>query len=213
MLKINGISKTFVIKKKTYRILEKIHLDINTGDIFGLIGKTGSGKTTLLRIMNGFLKADNEENIIRKFTRMESSMIFQHFNLLHNLNVFDNAALPLKLRKITNKDIDHKINNLLQMFGLLEIKNAYPKILSGGQKQRLAIVRSLSILPKIIFCDEPTSALDEETSQDILKIIKEINQRYKTTIVFVSHDMKIIQNLCNKIAILEKGLIIKQMHI
>ncbi|MDV3198396.1 MAG: ATP-binding cassette domain-containing protein [Vigna little leaf phytoplasma] len=213
MLKINRISKTFVIKKKTYRILEKIHLDINTGDIFGLIGKTGSGKTTLLRIMNGFLKADNEENIIRKFTRMESSMIFQHFNLLHNLNVFDNAALPLKLRKITNKDIDHKINNLLQMFGLLEIKNAYPKILSGGQKQRLAIVRSLSILPKIIFCDEPTSALDEETSQDILKIIKEINQRYKTTIVFVSHDMKIIRNLCNKIAILEKGLIIKQMHI
>ncbi|PQP79436.1 ABC transporter ATP-binding protein [Candidatus Phytoplasma phoenicium] len=213
MLKMNGISKTFLINKKPFKVLQKIYLEIKSGDIFGLLGSTGSGKTTLLRIMNGFIKSDNEQNITRGFTHIESAMIFQNFNLLHNLNVFENAALPLKLRKIPKKEINDKINHLLEIVGLLPFKNNYPKNLSGGQKQRVAIVRALSINPKIIFCDEPTSSLDYTTGFNILKIIKDIHHQFKTTIVLISHDIKVIKCLCNKVIILDKGFIVKNINL
>ncbi|MFP7699512.1 ATP-binding cassette domain-containing protein [Candidatus Phytoplasma pyri] len=210
MIKLENISKTFYIKKKPFKILKKINLKVKKNEIFGLIGNTGCGKTTLLRIMSGFIQPD-ENNIIRKFDHLESSMIFQNFNLLNNLNVFENAALPLKLRNFSKKKIISRINYLLEYFKLKKFKKAYPNQISGGQKQKISIIRALSIYPKIIFCDEPTSSLDSYSSYEILKLIKEINNNFKTTIVLVSHDISIIKNLCHRVAILEKGEIIKEI--
>ncbi|WP_334347392.1 ATP-binding cassette domain-containing protein [Candidatus Phytoplasma prunorum] len=212
MIKLENISKTFYIKKKPFKILKKINLEVKKNEIFGLVGNTGCGKTTLLRIMSGFIQPD-ENNVIRKFDRLESSMVFQNFNLLNNLNVFENAALSLKLRNFSKQKIISKINNLLEYVKLKKLKNAYPNQISGGQKQKISIIRALSIQPKIIFCDEPTSNLDNYDSYEILKLIKEINNNFKTTMILVSHNISIIKNLCHRVAILEKGKIIKEINL
>ncbi|CAP18344.1 ABC-type methionine transport system, ATPase component [Candidatus Phytoplasma mali] len=212
MIKLKNISKTFYIKKKPFKILKKINLEVEKNEIFGLVGNTGCGKTTLLRIMSGFIQPD-ENNIIRKFDRLESAMIFQNFNLLNNLNVFENAALPLKLRNFPKQKIVSRINDLLEYVKLTKLKNAYPNQISGGQKQKISIIRALAIHPKIIFCDEPTSSLDNYASYEILKLIKEINNNFKTTIILVSHNISVIKNLCHRVAILEKGKITKEINL
>jgi D-methionine transport system ATP-binding protein len=211
MIKIKNLYKTFFFKKKSISVLENINLEIKPKKIFGLVGNTGSGKTTLLNIMIGILEPDNNNQTIiqKKFDKYQSSMIFQNFNLLNNINVLDNILLPLKIRKTIKKDTMKKVLEIINFVGLKKFIYLYPKHLSGGQKQRVAIARSLVYEPKIIFCDEPTSSLNQESTQKVLELFYLINKKFKTTIVLVSHDVSVIKTLCSEVAILEKKKIEK----
>ncbi|AGL90198.1 ATP-binding cassette domain-containing protein [Candidatus Phytoplasma australiense] len=211
MIKIKNLCKTFIINKIPVPILKNITLTINKGEFFGLVGSSGSGKTTLLKIMNDFLQPDHASvQVFQKdFNRLESAMIFQNFNLLNNLNVFENVALPLKIRKYNQETIQKEVKRFLLFVGLQDFATAYPKTLSGGQKQRVAIARALIYKPQIIFCDEPTYALDEVTSKEILILLQKTNQQLKTTIVLVSHNVSVIKSLCQRVAILDQGKLIK----
>lgn len=212
MIRLEGISHDF----KPRRILNDINIDIKPREVYGLVGNTGSGKSTLLRIMNGFIEptmgnvylmgeALTKEN--RGKLVKQTSMIFQHFNLLSNLNVLENVLLPNKLRKMDKEKSIEKARRFLKFVGLQDYENAYIKTLSGGQKQRVAIARTLMSEPEIIFCDEPTSALDGEMRQEVLKLLRDINEQMGTTIVIVSHDISVIQAMCHRAAILEDGQI------
>ncbi|WCA22587.1 ATP-binding cassette domain-containing protein [Candidatus Phytoplasma oryzae] len=209
MINVKNISKTFLINKKIFSVLNNINLKIYSQEIFGLVGDTGSGKTTLLNILFGFLKPDyNSRTFIRRnFDRYQSAMIFQNFNLLKNLTVFDNVSLPLKIRKVFTKKEKKKIFDIIDFVGLKDYIHFYPHNLSGGQKQRAAIARSLVYEPKIIFCDEPTSSLNINSVKNILNLFYRINNKLKTTIVLVSHDPFVIKTICNRVAILNKGKI------
>lgn len=212
MIRLEGISHDF----KPRRILSDINIDIKPREVYGLVGNTGSGKSTLLRIMNGFIEATKGQVYLmgEKMTKenrgklvKRTSMIFQHFNLLSNLNVLENVLLPNKLRKMDKEKSVDKARHFLKFVGLQDYENAYIKTLSGGQKQRVAIARTLMSEPEIIFCDEPTSALDGKMRQEVLKLLRDINEQMGTTIVIVSHDISVIQAMCHRAAILEDGQI------
>lgn len=216
MIRFENVSKCFEINGQDTLIIDDINLEIHKKDIFGLVGETASGKSTILRMMTGFMAPDSGKiylmgQELNQSTRLElvkdTSMIFQHFNLLGNLNVIENVLLPMKWRKGETAKNRERARELLSFVGLANFENSYIKTLSGGQKQRVAIARSLMTKPKLIFCDEPTSALDEQMSYEILNLLKEINEKFDTTIVIVSHDISVIKALCNRVAIIEDGAI------
>lgn len=216
MIKFNNVNKVYELNGNDTHILKDINFRVNNGDIFGIIGKTGSGKSTLIKLMNGFIEPDSGEILIdgerlTKKTRStiikETSMIFQNYNLLNNLNVLNNILLPLKLRKNNLKVHLERANELLEFVGLTNFKNANINTLSGGEKQRVAIARALITKPKVIFCDEPTSALDDITSFEVLNLLKNINKKYNTTIIIVSHNIETIKMMCNKVVIIEDGMV------
>lgn len=222
MIRLEGVSKSFLINGKETGIINNVDLRIREREIFGLVGETASGKSTILRLMNGFIEPDRGniylmgEKLDRssKFRLVKNtSMIFQSFNLLGNLNVMDNILLPTKLRKGDRRENTTKARELLNFVGLSEFENAHTRNLSGGQKQRVAIARTLITDPKIIFCDEPTSALDDKMSYEILKLLKNINERFGTTIVLVSHDISIIKALCSRVAIIGEGSIVNTVSL
>lgn len=216
MIRLEKVTKKYRINDKEMHVINNIDLSIDEKEIFGIVGETGSGKSTILRLMNGFIEPD-EGNIYLMDKKLDhkskhilvkdTSMIFQSFNLLSNLNVLDNVLLPVKLRKGNKVESLKKARALLSFVGLADFERSYIKNLSGGGKQRVAIARTLMTNPKIIFCDEPTSALDEKMSYEILKLLKDINEKYGTTIVMVSHDISVIKALCSRVAIIEKGQI------
>ena len=217
MIRFENVSKEFIINGKQSKIVDDINISIDEKEIYGIVGETGSGKSTILRLMNGFIEPDkgsiylmNEklDHLSKHNLVKETSMIFQSFNLLGNLNVLENVLLPTKLRNGNKKDNLSKAKELLSFVGLSDFEQSYIKTLSGGQKQRVAIARTLMTNPKVIFCDEPTSALDEKMSYDVLKLLKEINKEFGTTIVVVSHDIAVIKALCNRVAIVEDGKIV-----
>lgn len=215
MITLSNVSKVYEINGLNTIVLKDISFEVNSGDIFGIVGKTGSGKSTLLRLMNGFIKPDSGSikyhnellDINNKELIKETSMIFQSYNLLNNLNVLDNILLPIKIRKLDTKTYLENALNLLDFVGLKEYQNSFISTLSGGQKQRVAIARALITNPKVIFCDEPTSALDDQTSFEVLSLLKKINSKFNTTIILVSHNIDIINMMCNKIAIIENGVL------
>ena len=216
MIVLKDITKIFNINNSLIRVIDNINLSINRGEIFGLVGETGSGKSTILRLMNGFIKADEGqvylmgEKLDRKSKYRlvkDTSMIFQSFNLLGNLNVIENVILPARLRKGDRLEDLKRAREILSFVGLGNFEGAYIRNLSGGEKQRVAIARTLMIQPKIIFCDEPTSALDENMTYEILKLLRDINKEFGTTIALVSHDISVIKALCNRVAIIENGKI------
>ncbi len=216
MIRLEKVTKRYYINDRDINVINNIDMFIDEKEIFGIVGETGSGKSTILRLMNGFIAPD-EGNIYlmgkkldhksRHILVKDTSMIFQGFNLLSNLNVLDNVLLPVKLRKGNRAESRKKARELLSFVGLSDFEKSYIKNLSGGGKQRVAIARTLMTNPKIIFCDEPTSALDEKMSYEILKLLKDINERFGTTIVMVSHDISVIKALCSRVAIIEKGQI------
>ena len=217
MIRFENVTKSFLINGKESAVIEDINLSIYKKEIYGLVGETGSGKSTLLRLMNGFITPDTGSiylmgQKLSPATRQElvkdTSMIFQGFNLLGNLNVIDNVLLPTRLRHGNKRDNLKKARELLSFVGLSEFESAYTRNLSGGQKQRVAIARTLITQPKLIFCDEPTSALDEKMSYEILKLLKMINEEFETTIVLVSHDISVIKALCSRVSIIEKASIL-----
>lgn len=222
MIKLENISKNFLINGKKERVIIDINININKKDIFGLVGETGSGKSTILRMINGFIEPDNGkiylmDRELNKESKHElvrdTSMIFQDFNLLGNLNVLDNILLPTKFRKGNKKDHITRAREILEFVGLSDFEQSYTRTLSGGQKQRVAIARTLMTSPKIILCDEPTSALDDKMSYEVLKLLKEINEKFETTIVIVSHDISVIKALCSRVAIIEGGKVVEVLSL
>lgn len=216
MIRFENVTKKFFINGEESKVINDISLSIYKKEIYGLVGETGSGKSTVLRLMNGFIEPDcgdiylmgkKLDKITKHDLVKDTSMIFQGFNLLGNLNVIGNVLLPTKLRKGNKKDNIKKAREILYFVGLSDFEQSYIRTLSGGQKQRVAIARTLMINPKLIFCDEPTSALDEKMSYEILKLLKDINEEFETTIVLVSHDISVIKALCNRVAIIEEGRI------
>ena len=216
MIRLENVTKNFLINGVESKILNSISISINRKEIYGLVGETGSGKSTILRLMNGFIEPDSGEIFLMdkkldKTTKhdlvKDTSMLFQNFNLLGNLDVINNVLLPTKLRKGNKKENIEKAKELLNYVGLSNFEQAYIKNLSGGQKQRVAIARTLMTNPRLIFCDEPTSALDDKMSYEVLKLLKDINEEFETTIILVSHNISVIKALCNRVAIIESGKI------
>ncbi|MCL1669175.1 ATP-binding cassette domain-containing protein [Elizabethkingia ursingii] len=220
MIKIKNISKTFQHKKKHFKALDNISLEVEQGDITGIIGFSGAGKSTLIRCINLLEKPDEGEVIVNGINllklnskqlaeqRKKIGMIFQHFNLLSSRTVFDNVALPLELDHVNKTEIKRKVNELLKIVGLEDKANDYPKSLSGGQKQRVAIARALANDPFLLLCDEATSSLDPATTQSILQLLQDINKRLGITILLITHEMEVIKSICNHVAVIDKGKLV-----
>ncbi|MBA4698344.1 methionine ABC transporter ATP-binding protein [Faecalicatena contorta] len=217
MIEIKNLKKVW--EDDGTSVLENINLRIDDGDIYALVGRSGAGKSTLLRCINGLTSyqegsllvdgcevKDFDEKELREFRR-HVGMIFQQFSLLERENVYKNIALPMQCWKYSKEDIDCKVKELLDLVGLRDKMNAKPRNLSGGQKQRVAIARALTMEPKILLCDEATSALDPNTTNSILELLMEINQKIGITIVIVTHQMEVVRKACNKACILENGKI------
>jgi D-methionine transport system ATP-binding protein len=222
MIRLKEISKTFRTKDKEVKALQSINLEIAKGDIFGVIGYSGAGKSTLIRVINlleipdsgtvtvnGISLTDVSNRQLREI-RSNIGMIFQGFNLMNSIDVFNNIAAPLKNRKVPKKQMDEKVDGLLKLVGLTDKNHAYPNQLSGGQKQRVAIARALSSDPQILLCDEATSALDPNTTQSILQLLREIHDKLGITIVVITHQMEVVKNICNRVAVMENGKIVEQ---
>lgn len=217
MIEIRNISKTFHQKKQSFKALDRVSLNIDKGDIVGIIGFSGAGKSTLIRTVNLLERPDEGQVIIngKDFTQLSSKqlaeerkkigMIFQHFNLLSSRTVFDNIALPLELDGTSKDQINKKVNELLKIVGLEDKAQDYPRSLSGGQKQRVAIARALANDPHLLLCDEATSALDPVTTQSILQLLRDINQRLGITILLITHEMEVIKAVCNHVAVIDQG--------
>lgn len=221
MIRIDNVTKTFVGKDNQVEALKGINLEIHKGEIYGIIGMSGAGKSTLVRCLN-FLERPTtgtvyiEEKDLSALSdgelraiRTEIAMIFQHFNLLMQRTVLDNVCFPLEITKTPRKDAVARARELLSIVGLSEKELAYPAQLSGGQKQRVAIARALATNPKILLCDEATSALDPTTTKAILALLKEINLKYGITIVIITHEMSVVQEICNQVAIIDNGSLVE----
>ncbi|MCR1974523.1 methionine ABC transporter ATP-binding protein [Clostridium sporogenes] len=215
MIEVSNLKK--IIKDKV--ILEDISLSIKEGEVFGIVGHSGAGKSTLLRCLNGLESYEegsikiNDEKIDElskkqlRILRKDLGMIFQSFNLLKRKNVFQNIALPLEIWGMSKNEINNRVKELLKLVDLEDKAYVKPHNLSGGQKQRVAIARALALEPKIILCDEATSALDPKTTKDILSLLKDINEKLGITIVIVTHQMEVIKEICERVAIMDKGKI------
>ena len=219
MIQLSHIEKIYDSPSGPVRALKDISLHIEKGDIYGIIGLSGAGKSTLVRCIN-LLERPTKGTVVvdgQVITAMSDSqlraarknigMIFQHFNLLSSATVYENVAFPLELAK-TNKDvIQKKVTELLELVGLADKADQYPSQLSGGQKQRVGIARALASDPKVLLCDEATSALDPQTTKSILELIKDINAKLKLTVVVITHEMQVIKEICDKVAVIQNGLI------
>ena len=237
-IKIKNLVKKYQLNNgKELLAVNNVNLDIEQGDIYGIMGLSGAGKSTLIRLLNRLEeptsgeilvkqeivdKKDNtvtgyEDKNILKFNmkmlreyRKKTGMIFQHFNLLNSRNVAENVAFPLEISKWKKKDIEKRVDELLEIVGLSDKKLNYPEQLSGGQKQRVAIARALANNPKILLSDEATSALDPRTTNSILELLKDINKKFGITIILITHQMEVIKKICNKTAIMSDGQIIEK---
>lgn len=217
MILFKDVSKEFKTKAGNVQGLNQVNLHIPQGDIFGIIGMSGAGKSTFIRCINylerptsgevvidGHNMADLSERQLRE-VRKEIGMIFQHFNLLMQKNVLDNVCFSMKIAGMGEKEAKKRARELLRVVGLADKEKAYPSQLSGGQKQRVAIARAIANNPKILLCDEATSALDPQTTKSVLELLKQINRDYGITIVIVTHEMSVVQEICDKVAILDGG--------
>ena len=221
MITLENITKTYDGKAQVHA-LKGVNLTIGDGEIFGIIGKSGAGKSTLVRCIN-MLEHPTSGNVIiddKNMTNMSDAelraerknigMIFQHFNLLSSRTVFDNIAFPLELVGTSKDAIKKKVTDLLELVGLTERQYNYPSQLSGGQKQRVGIARALASDPKILLCDEATSALDPQTTKAILELPQDINKRLGITIIIITHEMAVIKEICDRVAVIEGGVIKEQ---
>ena len=220
-IEVKNLSKTFTQKDMTVEALKDINLVIDQGDIYGIIGMSGAGKSTLVRCLNYLEKPTEGQVLIEgqdlgslsnkdlRAKRSNIAMIFQSFNLLMQKSVLDNVCFPLRLEGVSKSEARAKARNLLKVVGLEAKEKAYPAQLSGGQQQRVAIARALASDPKILLCDEATSALDPQTTGQILDLLKQINKEMGITIVVITHQMAVIREICNKVAIIENGVLVE----
>ncbi len=219
IIEIKDLTKSFYTKDGEVKALDNINLTIHKGNIFGIIGMSGAGKSTLVRCMN-FLEVPTSGRVIvdgqdlttlsQKHLRMlrhSMGMIFQQFNLLMQKNVIENICFPLEIAGVKRAEAQEKARELLAIVGLEDKESAYPSQLSGGQKQRVAIARALATNPKVLLCDEATSALDPTTTRSILALLKDINKRLNITIVIITHEMSVIEDICSHVAIIDQSKI------
>ena len=217
IIQIKNVTKTFIGKDNQVEALKGISLDINKGDIYGIIGMSGAGKSTLVRCLN-YLEKPTTGNVVVEDQHLSTlteaelrkvrtgiAMIFQHFNLLMQRSVLDNVCFPMEIVGVKKQTARKRAMELLEIVGLKEKADAYPSQLSGGQKQRVAIARALANTPKILLCDEATSALDPTTTKEILKLLQDINKQYGITIVIITHEMAVVQEICSHVAIIDAG--------
>ena len=222
MIEIKDLHKVYESQNGKVNALNNINLTIHDGDIYGIIGLSGAGKSSLVRCINmlevptsGEIRINGEDMTQLKPARLREvrkkiGMIFQHFNLLMNSTVYDNIAFPLRISKVPENIIQNRVNELLEVVDLVEKKNAYPSQLSGGQKQRVGIARALANKPDILLSDEATSALDPTTTESILDLLKDINRKMGITIIVITHEMDVIKKLCDKVAVMENGVIVEE---
>lgn len=221
IVSFENLSKRYEKKGQIFVALDNVTFKVNKGDVYGLIGFSGAGKSTLLRMVNAletptegkvFVKGVDltslKESKLREI-RKDIGMIFQEFNLLETKTVFDNIAIPLVLRHDNKQKIKARVEELLKFVGLEDKAKALPGELSGGQKQRVGIARALATEPEILLCDEATSALDPDTTESILNLLARVNKELNVTILFVTHTIRVVQKLCNKVAILEHGKLVE----
>lgn len=222
MITLKGLKKVFELKSGAVTAVDGVDLTIEKGGIFGIIGYSGAGKSTLIRMLNmlerptsGEVNIDGEDisklskKDLRK-SRQEMGMIFQHFNLLWSRTVYDNIAFPLEIAGVKGTDKDQRVKELIKLVGLEGRDASYPSQLSGGQKQRVGIARALANNPKVLLCDEATSALDPKTTESILDLLVDINQKLKLTIVLITHEMHVIRKICSEVAVMENGQIVEK---
>ncbi len=221
MIKLDHVDKIFDTAAGRVEAVKDVSLEIQDGEIFGIIGFSGAGKSTLVRCINllerptsGKVLVDDveltalDERELRE-VRKKIGMIFQHFNLMRSRTVYQNIDFPLKKSNLSKAEREKKIMSLLELVGLTDKRNAYPSQLSGGQKQRVAIARALANDPKVLLCDEATSALDPQTTQAILKLLKKVNEELGITIILITHEMAVVKDICDRVAIMEKGIVVE----
>ena len=219
MITLSHIEKTFEGPDGAVAALKDVSLSVSKGEIFGIIGLSGAGKSTLVRCINllerptkGSVVVDGLDmtslsDVELREARKSIGMNFQHFNLLSSATVYDNVAFPLRLSGMDEDKIRSKVDPLLSLVSLGDKANQYPSQLSGGQKQRVGIARALASEPKVLLCDEATSALDPQTTKAILELIRDINQKLGLTVVIITHEMQVIKDICDKVAVIENGVI------
>ncbi len=222
MIELVNVEKTYHTSSGDIHALKRTSLTINQGEIFGIIGLSGAGKSTLIRCINmlevptaGQVFVDGEELTAMTETQLRKArqnigMIFQHFNLLASRTVFDNIAFPLEIQGLGKDEIKKRVEPLLELVQLQDRADHYPSQLSGGQKQRVGIARALASNPKVLLCDEATSALDPQTTKSILNLLRDINQRLNLTIVMITHQMEVVKEICDRVAVIENGTIIEE---
>ena len=225
MIELHDVDKVFQRKGITTRALNNINLRVERGDIFGIIGYSGAGKSTLVRLINALETPSAGEVVINgqaigdfnskqlREMKKDIGMIFQGFNLLESKTVWKNVAIPLILAGKSKAFIAERVKELLQLVGLGDRAGSYPGELSGGQKQRVGIARALATNPSILLCDEATSALDPQTTGQILMLLKRISHEFNVTLVLITHEMSVIQKICNKVAVMEQGRIVEQGNV
>ena len=221
MIVVKDISKTY----GEVTAVKKVDLDIPSGCIYGIIGRSGAGKSSLLRVMSLLETPDTGEvyyNGERVDTlrgaallerRRKMGMIFQNFNLFSSRNVSDNITYPLEIAGLPRKQIDKRLNELLEMVDIADKRKTRLRELSGGQKQRVAIARALAATPEVLFCDEATSSLDPQTTRSILALIRDLQQRLKITVVLITHQMEVIREICHEVAVLDGGIIVERGNV
>lgn len=221
MISIQNVKKIFSSNKGQVTAVDDVSLEINEGEIFGVIGYSGAGKSTLIRMLNGLEiptsgsvnVASNEVSKIKgrdlRKARQEISMIFQHFNLLWSRTVRENISFPLEIAGVPKGKRQKRVDELIKLVGLEGREEAYPSQLSGGQKQRVGIARALANNPKVLLCDEATSALDPQTTDSILELLVDINKRLGLTIVLITHEMHVIRKICHRVAVMEEGKVVE----
>ena len=215
MIELKNVSKTFDSGTGEVDALKNVTLTINDGDIYGIIGMSGAGKSTLVRCINLLEKPSSGEIIVNgerldtmspaQLRAARRNMIFQHFNLLMQRTCLKNICFPMELAGVKKAEAEKRARELLELVGLPDKANAYPAQLSGGQQQRIAIARALATDPKVLLCDEATSALDPKTTRQILELIKDINRKLGITVVIITHQMSVVKEVCNHVAILDDG--------
>lgn len=222
MIEFTHVSKDFGSGEKMVRAVRDVSLTIQDGEIFGIIGFSGAGKSTLVRCINllerptnGTVVVDGKEMTALspkelRLARRKIGMIFQHFNLMPSRTVFSNVAYPLQGQGLSKQAIQNKVRKLLKLVDIADKETAYPSQLSGGQKQRVAIARALANDPKVLLCDEATSALDPQTTKAILTLLKDLNQKLNLTIVMITHEMAVVKEICDHVAIMEHGQVVEQ---
>ncbi len=221
-IRLRGVGKTYVGGAGPLEALRDIDLSIRRGDIFGIIGRSGAGKSSLLRTLNRLETPSQGEVLIDGVDlasfdadrlvalRRRIGMIFQHFNLMSAKTVWQNVALPLRVAGLESARVRERVDELLEMVGLQDKRDAYPRQLSGGQKQRVGIARALAHRPDVLLCDEATSALDPESTQSILALLRRINRRLGLTVVLITHEMTVIRDICDRVAVLDQGRVVEQ---
>ncbi len=222
MIELTHISKDFVSGRRTVHAVQDVSLSIGKGEIFGIIGFSGAGKSTLVRCINllerptsGTVTVDGKEMTVLsakelRQARKKIGMIFQHFNLMPSRTVFGNVAYPLRGSGLSKQQIADKVHKLLELVGIGDKAEAYPKQLSGGQKQRVAIARALANDPNVLLCDEATSALDPQTTKAILRLLKDLNEKLGITVVIITHEMAVVKEICDRVAVMEHGKVVEQ---